>query len=140
MSADIVPFAKKTLQKIVKTIRAAEDGVELDLPTPDDLNGFLNTLNFLAQQSACRSVSVELMGDDLNMKILHHDHDEFSDAGGVISATTYEIMAGVQFIPEDYKKTIEYLLIAFERLEFENYETDVIVELAADEDNGTPTE
>lgn len=140
MTATIVQFGKKTPAKIQKKVKAAEDGLDLDPPTTEDLKGFINTLNFLSLQSATGSASVDIMDDELNIKIQHHDRSDFNDDGDIISATSFEIMAGIEFLPQDHKKTIASLLIAFERLDFDNYEQiDVEATFAEDEDDGTPT-
>ena len=139
MTATIVPFGKKTPAKIQKSIKAAEDGLELTPPSRDDLKGFINTLNFLALQSMAKSATVDVMDGELNVKIQHHERADFVDADGVMSATMFEVMAGVDFTPENPNKMIDHLLIAFDRLNLDNYE-DFEVEgtlILEDEDNET---
>jgi hypothetical protein len=138
MTATIVPFSKKSPAKIKKTL-GAEDGVELDPPTPDDLKGFINTLTFLALQSNSQSVTIDVLGDELNVKIQHHDYDDFIEDKGVVSATMFEIMAGIDFNPGNVKKMSEDLLVAFERLKFENYEEEVVMVVvdSIEDDNET---
>lgn len=125
MTATIVPFTKKSAPR--SKFKSAEEGIELDPPSDEDLKGFINTLKFLALQSVSNTVSVDVTGDELNLKIEHHNHDQINDANGVISVTVFDILAGTEFVPQDQKKMIDQLRIAFDRLRLEEYEEEVQV-------------
>ncbi len=101
-------------------------------------------------QSVSNSITIDVFDDELNFKIQYSDPDDINDTGGVISGTTIEFMAGIDFIPQDQKKMMDQLMIAFERLQLEEYEDetmrslqalgDLISALVVDEESdGTPT-
>lgn len=138
MTATIVPFAKKTSSNLKKKFQNAEDGTNLNPPTHDDLKGFINTLTFLSLQSDTGSASVDIIADELNIHVQHHDQNNFIDNKGVLSATCFEVMAGIEYTPTNINKMVDSLLVAFERLKIDNYEEEIV--LILDESDGTPTE
>lgn len=120
MSADIVPFTKKVVKKKFKS---AEDGVELDPPSESDLRGFINTLDFLRQQSIAKSVSIETMGDDLSIFVRHYD--DINDDNEVTSASCVELVSGCEFTPEDPKRLIKNLLTIFDRIDVDDEDNEI---------------
>lgn len=121
MSATIVPFRSKQVPK--KKYTGAESGVVLEPPTPEDLKGFINTLNFLALQSATNTVTIDIMADALDISIRHFNDDTAEDDNEVYSISALEFVAGCPYTPKDQKKMTENLLEMFNKLHIDNHES-----------------
>lgn len=122
MTGKVVPFGNRNKIPTVKKVRAAGDGEELEMPSAEDLSGFINVMNYLALQSATNCVEINLLVDELNIEIKHHD--DLFESNGVTAASIFAIMANVPYDAEDMdkKQTIAHLLAAFDRLDIDKYD------------------
>ncbi len=115
MSADIVPFKRKSPKPVIQDEKLAP-------PTDTDLVGFINTLHFLLNQGASESITIDLSIEELvvNVRQYHDvddDDDEFSSASGL------EFIATAAFDTEIHSmdKLKDQLREIFKRIDIDYY-------------------